>query len=83
MKPLMPGLDAPFITLKSECVSSSMVSKPSIECAISGVSLLLLSSASGSVSLSEFRKFVSVGCCVYIVLFFVIFLETSVHFVLD
>ena len=57
MNPCTPGLDAPFIILKSECVSSSRVSRPSIECAMSGVSRLLLSSVRVSLSLSELSKF--------------------------
>ena len=66
INPSTPGLDAHFITLKSECVSLSRVSRPSIECAMSVVSCLLLISISGSVSLSVLRKFVSASGDVFI-----------------
>ena len=72
MKPSMPGLDEPFITLKRQCVSSSIVSIPSIELAILLGILRLSSSSRGLVSLSEHRKFVSefgevsmFGCSLY------------------
>ena len=60
------------------------MSRPSIECAISGISCLLLRSAKGSVSLSELRKLGNASDDVLSPTFLlVIFLKARWYFVLD
>ena len=59
VNPSMPGLEAPFMTLNRQCVSSSVVSIPSMEFASLLGIFLLSSSSNGAVSPSEHKKSVS------------------------